>query len=305
MYIDFDYYKVFCYVAKYGKISEAANKLFVSQPAVTQIMKRLEESLGTTLVIRNRNGIELTEQGRFLYSYVSSSVEILDGVEFKFGRYENLEEGTIMIKTGSNAAKLVLYDAMERFSKDYPNVKIKISSGAPETAIELLRKGEIDMIIVYLPYDVKYSNLKVTEIGKKEYLFVMSKRYHDENNVNINTIEDINNYSLIVPKKESAVREMYNKNFGKIITNYHYEVASEEMKKEFISRDMGIGFVIKDEVEEELKSGEFVSVDIEGTRLEGSIGIVTLNNQFENYATKRLSDYIVRYGGKENNGKRI
>ena len=116
MYIDFDYYKVFCYVAKYGKISEAANKLFVSQPAVTQIMKRLEEGLGTHLVIRNRNGIELTEQGKFLYSYVSKSVEILDGVEFKVGKYENLEDGTINIRTGSNTARLVLYDEMEEFA---------------------------------------------------------------------------------------------------------------------------------------------------------------------------------------------
>ncbi len=299
MYIDFDYYKVFCYVAKYGKISEAANRLYVSQPAVTQIMKRLEEGLGTSLVVRNRNGIELTEQGKFLYSYVASSVETLDGVEFKFGKYENLEDGTIKIKTGSNAAKLVLYDAMEEFSRDYPNVKIKISSGSPEKSIEQLHNGEIDMVIVYLPYAVKYSNLKVTEFGKKEYLFVMSKRYYERNNVVINSIEDINNYSLIIPKEESAVRVMYNKNFGKIISNFHYEVASEEMKKEFISRDMGIGFVIRDEVEEELKSGEFVAIDLAETKLEGSIGIVTLNNHFENYATKKLSEYIIKQGRGE------
>lgn len=299
MYIDFDYYKVFCYVAKYGKISEAANRLYVSQPAVTQIMKRLEEGLGTSLVVRNRNGIELTEQGKFLYSYVANSVETLDGVEFKFGKYENLEDGTIKIKTGSNAAKLVLYDAMEEFSRDYPNVKIKISSGAPERSIEQLHNGEIDMVIVYLPYNIKYSNLKVTEFGKKQYLFVMSRRYFEKYNVVINSIEDINNYSLIIPKEESAVRVMYNKNFGKIISNFHYEVASEEMKKEFISRDMGIGFVIKDEVEEELKNGEFVAVDLEETKLEGSIGIVTLNNHFENFATKKLSEYIIKQGRGE------
>ena len=299
MYIDFDYYKVFCYVAKYGKISEAANRLYVSQPAVTQIMKRLEESLGTTLVIRNRNGIKLTEQGRFLYSYVANSVETLDGVEFKFGKYEDLEDGTIKIKTGSNAARLVLYDAMEKFSKDYPNVKIKIASGAPENSIELLHKGDIDMVIVYLPFNVKYSNLKVTEFGEKEYLFVMSKRYRDENNVIINSIEDINNYSLIIPKEESAIRVMYNKNFGDRISNFHYEVASEEMKKEFISRDMGIGFVIRDEVEEELKSGEFIAIDIEEAKLKGGIGIVTLDSQLENFATKKLVEYIVRQGRKD------
>jgi len=299
MYIDFDYYKVFCYVAKYGKISEAANKLFVSQPAVTQIMKRLEEGLGTNLVIRNKNGIELTEQGKFLYSYVSKSVEILDGVEFKVGKYENLEEGTIKIRTGSNAAKLVLYDAMESFGKDFPNVKIKIASGQPEKSIELLHKGEIDMVIVYLPYAIKYSNLKITEYGKKEYLFVMSKKYHDANNVVINTIEDINKYSLIVPKEESTIRTMYDRNFSGKITNFHYEVASEEMKKEFISRDMGIGFVIRDEVEKELKTGEFVAVDVEGTKLVGSIGIITLNNHLENYATKKLVEYIIMKGKEE------
>ena len=58
MGVNFEYYKTFNYVAKYKKISLAAEKLYVSQPAVTQTIKRLEEQLGCNLLVRTKNGVE-------------------------------------------------------------------------------------------------------------------------------------------------------------------------------------------------------------------------------------------------------
>ncbi len=108
MSINLEYYKVFYYVAKNKKISLAADKLFVSQPAITQTIQKLEEQLGTTLLVRTKNGIELTETGKMLYDFTAQSIEILDNIEYKFNKYENLEEGIIRIRTGSNLAKLLL-----------------------------------------------------------------------------------------------------------------------------------------------------------------------------------------------------
>lgn len=292
MSVNFEYYKVFYYVAKYGKISLAAEKLFVSQPAVTQTIQKIEEQLDSSLFVRNKVGLELTESGKMLYDFISESIETLNNAEFRFNKYRNLEEGTIKIRTGSNVAKLILYDALEKFSKDYPNIKVEIATGAPNQSIQMLHIGEIDMVLLYLPYKLEYSNLQLIECTKKEYVFVMSKKYFEDNNVNISKIEDLNNYSIIIPKKNSAIRNIFDEKFKDKIKNFHFEIAQEQMKKEFIMRDMGIGFLIKDEVKEELESGELVEVQLEEARSEGAIGIVALEDKFSTFATKKLIEYI-------------
>lgn len=292
MAINFDYYRAFYYVAKYKKISLAAEKMYVSQPAVTQTIQKLEEQLGGNLFVRTKSGMELTEAGKMLYDFTNQSIEMLDNVEYRFSKYENLEAGEIKIKTGSNVAEMILYDALEKFGNDYPNIKIEISSGAPNKSIEMLHTGEIDMVLVYLPYEVEYSNLQVTECAKKEYVFAMTKKYQKDNNVIINELSDLNKYSLILPKKESSSRELFNSNFKDIITDYHYEVGHERMKKEFILRDMGIGFIIKDEIKEELEKGELVEIKIPDFKIEGAIGIITLNKNLSSYATNKLLEYM-------------
>lgn len=292
MAINFDYYRTFYYVAKYKKISLAAEKLYVSQPAITQTIQKLEDQLGSSLFFRTKSGMELTETGKMLYEFTSQSIEILDNVEYRFSKYENLEVGEIKIRTGSNVAKMILYDALEKFGKDYPNIKVEIATGAPNQSIEMLYSGEIDMVLVYLPYEVEYSNLQITECAKKEYIFAMSKEYQKENNVKIKEVSDLNNYSLIVPKKNSATRRIFDSKYKDIITSYHYEIAQEQMKKEFIMRNMGIGFIIKDEIKEELEKGELVEIKLPSSKVEGAIGAITLNKKLSNFATNKLLEYM-------------
>ena len=292
MAINFDYYRIFYYVAKYKKISLAAEKMYVSQPAVTQIIQKLEDQLGGILFVRSKSGMELTETGKMLYEFTNKSIETLDNVEYKFSKYENLEAGQIRIKTGSNAAELILYDALEKFGKDYPGIKIEISSGAPNNSVEMLRTGEIDMVLIYLPYEVEYSNLQITECKEKEYVFAMTKKYQKDNNVIINELSDLNKYSLILPKKESSIRKLFDSKYKDIVTSCHYEVGHEKMKKEFIMRDMGIGFIIKDEIKEEVEKGKIIQVDLPNSKAKGAIGVITLNKNLNNFATNKLLEYM-------------
>ena len=292
MDINLEYYKVFYYVAKYKRISLAAEKLYVSQPAVTQTIQKLEDILGDTLFIRNKNGIELTKSGNTLYEFISNSIDVLNNVGERFGKFENLEEGTIRIRSGSHIARLIMFDAVEKFAKDYPNIKISISTGSPKEAEAMITNGELDIVATYFPYELEYKNLQKIELANNEYIFVMSKKYKEDNNVKIEKIEDINNYSFISPLKTSSTGRMLYKNFGDKITNLHLEVAQEQMKKDFITRDLGIGFIIRSEVEKELKSGELVEIELEEARTNGAIGIITLEDKFMSYATKKFIEYI-------------
>ena len=292
MSINFEYYKVFYYVAKYKKISLAAEKLFISQPAVTQTIKKLEIQIGDNLLVRTPKGIELSETGNMLYELINKNIEVLDNAEYMFSKYKNLEEGIIRIRSGSNVAKLILYDAIEKFGKDYPNVKVEIATGAVNQSVELLTIGEVDIVMTYLPYNVEYSNLQVIECINKEYIFAMSKKYKQDNNVIIKNIEDLNNYSIIIPKANSAIRGIFDKKFKNKITSFHYEVAAEQTKKEFIKRNMGIGFILKDEIQEELDKGEVVEVKLKELNCNGAIGIIALKDDLLGFAAKELIKYI-------------
>lgn len=99
MNIDLEFYKVFCTIAETGSFSKAAEKLYISQPAITQTIKKLEEQLGGKLFYRNNNGVVLTEEGKNIYEYIKDSIETISNASLKFKQYMNLEEGFIRIKT--------------------------------------------------------------------------------------------------------------------------------------------------------------------------------------------------------------
>lgn len=292
MDINLEYYRVFYYVAKYKKISLAAEKLYVSQPAVTQIIQKLEEQIGNNLFIRTKSGMELTEIGKTLFNFASNSIEVLNNVQYKFGKYENLEEGNIKIRTGSNVAKLFLYDAVEKFGKKYPNIKIQIESGATNKSVDSLEKGEIDMVCLHLPYNTKNDNLEIIECAEEEFVFVMSKNYKKNKKVKIEKIEDLNNYDLIIPNSESSIRKIFDNNFKDIIYNFHYEISQEQMKREFVLRDMGIAFMMRNEIEEEIKCGNVSEIKLKESQIKGKVGIIVFKKEMNSFAVQKLIEYI-------------
>ncbi len=81
--INLEYYRVFYYVAKLGSITMAAEELFISQPAVSQAVRHLEDTLGGGLFLRTPKGVKLTPEGEVLYSYVSRGYEYLMQAESK------------------------------------------------------------------------------------------------------------------------------------------------------------------------------------------------------------------------------
>jgi len=108
--INLEFYKVFYVVAKYLNITKASDVLYVSQPAVTQTIKKLEEQLGGKLFYRQSKGVVLTEEGQNLYNFIKDSLESLDNAATRFSQYANLEEGKIKIKAGSTVGKSFLYE---------------------------------------------------------------------------------------------------------------------------------------------------------------------------------------------------
>jgi len=154
MDINFEYYKIFYYVAKYRNITRAADALGSSQPNVTRIMKLLEAQLGCRLFVREPRGISLTGEGEKLYAHVEEAYRhLMDAQEEISGRTPE-DAGTIEIGATETALHLFLLDAMRDFKKKYPKIRIKVHNHSTPEIMKNLAAGGLDFAAATTPFEV-------------------------------------------------------------------------------------------------------------------------------------------------------
>ena len=293
MDINFEYYKVFYYVAKFGAISKAAEKLCVSQPAISQLIKKLEEQLGTNVFYRGRDGITLTEEGKKLYTWIENSVMTLENVNKQFGKYATLEEGTIRIRTGNTVAKEVLYRPLAKFMKKYPNIKFESTKGSNKESMKWLSQGELDIVLMNLPIENIWTNVEIIESSEKVFIFVMSKKFRMKYNVEINEFNDLKKYKLLLPRKIAPARKILESIYeeAKDIEGEN-QISSEDIKVELAKNDCGIAFIEKFLIEEELETGKLIEIKLP-KKIVAKTGIATMDKSNISFATKKLVEMIL------------
>lgn len=136
---NFEYYKIFYYVAKYENLTKAATALKTSQPAVTRTIHKLENELGCRLFTRSKTGMKLTPEGEH------SMVTWRPGVpsfqrENDLSNLISLENGTIYISATETALHCYLFQAMEEFNSLYPNVRFKILNNSTTESVNAVKK---------------------------------------------------------------------------------------------------------------------------------------------------------------------
>ena len=117
MNIDLELYKIFYVVAKNKHMTKASEELHISQPAISQSIKKLEDQLGGTLFLRSNKGMELTEEGKMFYEYVKGALELINNAENEFTSFKDLSKGEIKIGCSTTLTKLILMDALKELSE--------------------------------------------------------------------------------------------------------------------------------------------------------------------------------------------
>lgn len=293
MEIDFELYRVFCIVAECGNLSKAAEKLYISQPAVTQSIKKLEENLKGKLFFRTSKGVNLTDEGKKFYQYIKNSVDIMNNAENKFSQYTNLEEGDIKIKTGSALGNVGIYDAIIKFAKRYPKIRAFVSGGYVKDSIEALSKGEVDLVAVNLPFKCDKTNVQIIECKEVEDCFYTSREYYEK----IKNRKDINNLiktELIAPPESSTTGKILDEYCLKNKIDYvpKFIMTSTNARKYFVLKGLGIGFGIKNNIKKELESGELIELKVSDKPLIRSIGIAVQSEELLNNATIKLIEIM-------------
>lgn len=244
MNVDLELYRVFYAVAKHKHMTKASKELHISQPAISQSIKKLEDQLGGTLFLRSNKGMGLTEEGKMFYEYVKGALELINNAENEFTSFKDLSKGEVKIGCSTTLTKLVLMNALKDFHLDYPNININITNDLTSNLINDLKLGKLDFVI-FNESNIKEANLNLEKIKELKQGFIYNPEIYDDN---INNFEDLNNVPLILQKEESNSRKLLDyialQNNVKLIPKM--EVVSQELITEFTNIGLGIGFAIID-----------------------------------------------------------
>ncbi len=244
MNVDLELYRVFYIVAKNKHMTKASEELHISQPAISQSIKKLEEQLGGTLFLRSNKGMELTEEGKMFYEYVKGALELINNAEHEFTSFKDLSKGEIKIGCSTTLTKLVLMDVLKKFHNDYPDININITNDLTSNLINDLKLGKLDFVI-FNESNIKETNLNLEKIKELKQGFIYNPKIFNDN---IKGFEDLNNVPLILQKRESNSRKLLNSIAleNNVILNPKMEVVSGELITEFVNIGLGIGFSIID-----------------------------------------------------------
>lgn len=242
MNIDLELYRIFYIVAKHKHMTRASEELHISQPAISQSIKKLEEQLDGTLFIRSNKGMELTNEGKMFYDYVKGALELINNAENEFTSFKDLSKGEVKIGASTTLTKIILMDALKKFHKDYPNIEINITNDLTSNLLIDLNKGKLDFVI-FNEGDIKETNIKVNQIAELKQGFLYNPDFFNDN---IKKVDELNNYPLIMQKKESNSRKFIDEQMLKqnILLKPKTEVVSQDLVIEFTEAGFGIGFGI-------------------------------------------------------------
>ena len=255
MNINFELYKVFYEVANSKSISKGAEKLMISQPAVTQSIKTLEYELGGKLFIRTPKGVILTSEGQELYKYIKEGMNYFINGTNKFMSLKKLDNGVLNIGSTTTISENYLIRYLEKFHDLYPNIKINITNDLTDNLLKDLRNGNLDIVIMAIPkYNIK--DLNINYITDLNDIFVGSNRYKNNKNNNLN---DLLKEDILIQKNPSVTRTNFD-NYIKennLICNPRMEVVSHNLLVKLVENNFGIGLVTKEYIKDKLNKTLF------------------------------------------------
>lgn len=286
---NFNLYKTFYDVATCGSISKAATINYTSQPAISRSIKTLESELNTKLFVRTKKGIKLTEKGKELFFYVEQGYNSFITAERSLLEDESLETGKLSIGIPSHIATFYLFDAIDSFHKKYPGIEITIISKSTSALLELLRSHEIDFMIDSEPVKVLDKNITIKHIKKLHNAFIASSEFDISK---ISTLKDLKNVPVILPIKGTANRSALDEYLvlNKAKLNNILNIHTSELIQGAIKRKLGVGYIIRELVADEIKKGNLQEVKIDNLPKTG-ISLVYIKDFITDSPKIFLSEY--------------
>ena len=287
-----EYYKVFYYVAKEKNLTKAVELLSISQPAVSQSMKLLEDNVGAKLFLRTARGVRLTPEGEILYDYVKGGYEQIAHGEQVLKKLMNLEAGELHIGASDMTLEFYLLPYLEKFHELHPDVKVTSTNAPTPETLKNIMDGSVDLCLVSTPFEVG-DGMEVRPVREIEDIFVAGRRYTQLKN-HMTDFKEILDYPIISLEENTSTRKYMDELLAQndVVLHPEFELATSNMIVQFALRNLGIGCVVRDFAQSEIESGRLFEIRFNKMIPKRQICVVTNQKLPTSFAAKGLLDLL-------------
>ena len=284
-------YRIFYAVAKAGNISRAAKELYISQPAISKSISKLEDSLNTVLFTRNSRGVQLTDEGQVLFEHTRDAFEELAKGEQELKRIREFNMGHIRIGVSNTLCRFIMVKYLKGFIEQYPHIKITIESQPTTQTLSMLEQQRIDIGLVVEQKSAKSMNfIPVMDI---EDIFVATPSYLENLKLREGADTDVfQSGNLMLLDKNNITRHYIDDymSVNEIVANNLLEVTTMDLLIEFARIGLGIGCVIKEFVKEDLDSGRLAQLKLDTPIHKRTVGFL-----WQSSRTSKALDTFIRF----------
>lgn len=290
--MDFDQLEIFLEVARLSSFSRAAEKRFRTQPAISSQIRALEEEVGARLLDRSGGRVSLTASGKLFFKYAEETLERRKVILHEIAETERVPRGEIVVGANEGTCLHILPGVFAQFKRDYPNVAIRIKRSDYAGILESIIENVADFGVVSLP--VNDNRLEAQMIHRDELVLITSPNHALAAKKNV-TVADVAACPLIVPKighTRDALNSLFYDHHLK--PNLAMELDSSELLKRFVAADLGVGFIARSNIEEDIRAKALVAIKLVDVQIRRDLAIVFRKDKSLSRAAKAFMEIAVR-----------
>jgi DNA-binding transcriptional LysR family regulator len=290
--MDFDQLETFLEVARNMSFSRAAEKRFRTQPAISAQIRALEEEVGAKLIDRSGGKVALTAPGKAFLEYVDHTLEARRGIINTMAEMEHVPRGEIVVAANEGTCLHILPEVFAEFKKLYPKVSVAVKRSEHTSILESIIDNSVDFGVVSLPVHDK--RLTTVLIHRDELVIIASPK-HSMAKLKSLLVADLARQPLLVPKM-GRTRDTIERLFDdqKVRPTISMELDSSELMKRFVAADVGVGFIARSNVEQDLKAGTLVEFPVPGSQIRRDLGLVFRKDKALSRAARAFIDIAVK-----------
>jgi LysR family transcriptional regulator, low CO2-responsive transcriptional regulator len=290
--MDFDQLETFLEVARRSSFSRAAEKRFRTQPAISSQIRALEEEVGAKLLDRSGGRVSITAAGKLFQKYAEETLEARKAVLTSIAETERVPRGEIVVGANEGTCLHILPEVFAEFKKQYPDVAVNVTRADYAKILESVIDNSVDFGFMSMP--VSDPRLTVVLIHRDE-LIVIAPPEHPLAKMQSVQIAEVAQFPLLMPKAghtRDALEELFHQH--KLKPQYAMELDSSELLKRFVAADVGVGFIARSNVQEDVQAKVLVAIPMAEAHIRRDLALVFRKDKALSRAALAFIDTTVR-----------
>jgi DNA-binding transcriptional LysR family regulator len=286
--------KIFYYAAKNGNLSSAANELFITQPAVTKGIQRLQEHYEIKFIDFVGKKLMLTDAGEVLYQIAEKIFEMEKQAEESIRDFQQRKRGQIRVLSSESFGDYYLPHIIIPFSKAYPLVRVSMNILPTEQVVEKTASLECDL--GFISYPVEHKKLSVREVLEDKLVIITAPNHPLAHKKNLKP-KDLEGQNFIMHEKGSAPRraieELIRKN--NISIGIPLELSSNRAIKRAVEESTGIALISRKVANEEIRAKRLKAINVADPSMTRKFFLIHHKDKYISESLRLMMDMVFNW----------